>query len=95
MRSRYTFGPFEIDEGARRMARGGEPFELPDRQLDILLLLVSKAGQVVSKDALIDAAWKDVAVGDNSLEQAISALRRTLGVAPDGQSWIETLARRG
>jgi DNA-binding winged helix-turn-helix (wHTH) protein len=77
------------------MARGGEPFELPDRQLDILLLLVSKAGQVVSKDALIDAAWKDVAVGDNSLEQAISALRRTLGVAPDGQSWIETLARRG
>jgi len=61
MRSRYTFGPFEIDEGARRMARGGEPFGLPDRQLDI------------------DAAWKDVAVGDNSLEQAISALRRTLG----------------
>jgi len=64
-------------------ARGAwRPFILPDRQLDILRLLVSKAGQVVSKDALIDAAWKDVAVGDNRLEQAISALRRTLGAAP-------------
>jgi tetratricopeptide (TPR) repeat protein len=49
----------------------------------------------VSKDALIAAAWRDVAVGDNSLEQAISGLRRLLGLKPDGKPYIETLARRG
>ena len=75
--------------------RGLEPVALSDRQFDVLLLLVSRSGQIVSKDALIEAAWRDVAVGDNSLEQVISALRRLLGPAPDGSPYIETLARRG
>jgi DNA-binding winged helix-turn-helix (wHTH) protein/Tfp pilus assembly protein PilF len=91
----YAFGGFQLDEGARRLALGNEPVALPDRHIDILLLLVSRHGQIVSKDELIEAAWKDVAVGDNSLEQAISSLRRKLGTAPDGSSYIETVARRG
>jgi len=91
----YTFGPFRLDAGAVRLSRDGEPLALPDRQAAILLLLVSRAGKVVAKEALLDAAWKDVAVGDNSVEQAISGLRRALGPAPDGEPYIETLARRG
>jgi len=78
-----------------RLSRDGEPLALPDRQAAILLLLVTRAGKIVTKEALLDAAWKDVAVGDNSLEQAISSLRRALGPAPDGEPYIETLARRG
>ena len=91
----YAFGPFELDGGTRRLARDGDPVALPDRQIEILSLLITNAGQVLSKDTLIAAAWKDVAVSDNSLEQAISSLRRTLGPAPDGSQYIETLARRG
>ena len=91
----YAFGPFQLDGGARRLARDGDPVALPDRQIEILSLLISNPGQVLSKDTLIAAAWKDVAVSDNSLEQAISSLRRTLGPAPDGSQYIETLARRG
>ena len=91
----YSFGPFQLDEGLRRPARDSEPVALSDRQIDILLLLVTRSGRIVSKDALIEAAWRDVAVGDNSLEQAISALRRILKDAPDGSPYIETLARRG
>jgi tetratricopeptide (TPR) repeat protein len=58
---------------------------------------VSHAGHIVTKDALIEAAWQGVAVTDNSLEQVISSLRRTLGDAsPAGATaYIETLARRG
>ena len=89
-----AFGPFQFDTRTRRLSRDGEPVALSARQLDLLHLLVAKAGQVLSKDALIEAAWQDVAVTDNSLEQAISSLRRILG-APDGQPHIETLARRG
>ena len=68
---------------------------LAPRQAGLLRLLVERAGQVLSKDMLIEAAWPDdVAVTDNSLEQAMSGLRRTLtsGVAV---AYIETLARRG
>ena len=91
----YTFGPFRLEAVKVRLSRDGEPLALPDRQAAILLLLVTRAGKIVTKEALLDAAWKDVAVGDNSLEQAISSLRRALGPAPDGELYIETLARRG
>ena len=64
-----------------------------DRHLEILAHLVAHAGTVLSKDALIDAAWRDVAVTDNSLEQAISRLRRWPRF--DGDALIETVPRRG
>ena len=91
----YAFGPYRLDPEVGRLSRDGEPVALSDRYAAILLLLVAKAGTIVPKEALLDAGWKDVAVGDNSLEQAISSLRRVLGPAPDGEPYIETLARRG
>jgi DNA-binding winged helix-turn-helix (wHTH) protein len=92
----YSFGPFQLDAPSRRLRRGSAVVVIPDRQVDVLLQLLARAGQVVSKDALIAAAWHDVAVTDNSLEQAVSALRRTLGTPEgDAKSYIETLARRG
>jgi DNA-binding winged helix-turn-helix (wHTH) protein len=89
-----AFGPFQLDTRTKRLSRDGEPVVLGARQIDLLCLFVSKAGQVLSKDLLIEAAWRDVAVTDNSLEQAISSLRRTLTPAA-GPQYIETLARRG
>jgi DNA-binding winged helix-turn-helix (wHTH) protein len=92
----YVFGPFELNAQSRRLSRDGAIVPVPDRHLEVLLQLVSRGGQVVSKDSLISAVWNDVAVTDNSLEQAISALRRTLGVPPTGPAtYIETLPRRG
>ena len=89
--SRYSFDAFELDSQARRLTRDGEPIALPERHFDVLLQLVSNPGAVLSKDALVEAVWQDVAVTDNSLEQAISALRRSLGA----QGYIETVPRRG
>jgi tetratricopeptide (TPR) repeat protein len=67
---------------------------MSERQLDVLLLLVARAGHIVAKDELLNAGWKDVAVGDNSLEQVISSLRRLLGSSAQG-TFIETVPRRG
>jgi DNA-binding winged helix-turn-helix (wHTH) protein/cytochrome c-type biogenesis protein CcmH/NrfG len=91
----YAFGPFLLDAHSRRLTYDGEPVPLPDRHVEILILLASRAGQVVSKDALIEAAWLDVAVTDNSLEQAISNVRRALAERSADIVYIETLARRG
>jgi len=91
----YCFGPFQLDSTRRRLLRGTDPVLLPDRHVEILLQLTANAGRTLSKDELIEAAWKDVAVADNSIEQAISSLRKALGTQPDGAPYIETLARRG
>ena len=93
--ARFVFGPFELDPARRRLAASGEPVAISERQLDVLLLLVARAGQITSKDDLLQVGWKDVAVGDNSLEQAISSLRRLLGTHPSGAAYIETVPRRG
>ncbi|HEX2687003.1 MAG TPA: winged helix-turn-helix domain-containing protein [Kofleriaceae bacterium] len=90
----YVFGPFQLDPDSRRLLREGEPVAISARQFDLLHVLVARAGQVLSKDLLIQAAWGDVAVTDNSLEQAISAIRRLLAYA-QSPTFIETLARRG
>lgn len=92
---RFVFEPFELDPVHRRLTVSGEPVAIPERQLDVLLLLVARAGRIISKNDLLQAGWNDVAVGDNSLEQAISSLRRLLGTNPAGIAYIETVARRG
>jgi len=92
---RYSFGDFELDPQARRLLRRGTAVALPDRHFEVLHYLVAHAGSILSKDALVAAAWGDVAVTDNSLEQAVSALRKTLGPDTDGRSLIETVPRRG
>ena len=69
--ARFAFQLFELDPTRRRLTASGEPVAISERQLDVLLLLVSRAGQIIPKDDLLQAGWNDVAVGDNSLEQVI------------------------
>ena len=87
----YAFDDFVVDAVARRVTRGGEVVPIPDRHFGVLLHLLAHAGTVVSKDQLIASAWDGVAVTDNSLEQAISGLRRLLGDGPAGSPYIETV----
>jgi len=61
----------------------------------LLHILVERAGALVSKDALIEAAWPNLAVEESNLTVQIAALRRVLGEVPGGESWIQTLPRRG
>jgi DNA-binding winged helix-turn-helix (wHTH) protein len=93
--SSFTFDNFIVDAGARRVTRAGEVVALPDRHVGVLLCLVAHAGSLVSKDQLIASAWDGLAVTDNSLEQAISGLRRLLGEGPGGAPYIQTVPRQG
>ena len=93
--SAYAFDNFVVDATARRVTRGGELVPIPDRHIGVLLYLVAHAGTVVSKDQLIATAWDGLAVTDNSLEQAISGLRRVLGDSPAGSPYIQTVPRQG
>src|SRR5439155_7545398 len=90
----FAFGPFQLETRSKRLLRDREPIAISARQFDLLCALVSKAGEVLSKDQLIEIAWRDVAVTDNSLEQAISGLRRVLSTSASDE-YIRTEARRG
>ena len=74
----------------RRITRDGEPVIVGSRQLDVLLQFLSQPGLLLTKEVLIETAWREVAVTDNSLAQAVLALRRTFG-----DSFIETIPRQG
>src|SRR5262245_56055821 len=91
----YGFGEFTLAMPARRLQKGDVPVPLSGRQLSVLAHLVARAGITLSKDELIAAGWNDVAVTDNSLEQAISALRRALGTDASGRAYVETVPRKG
>lgn len=89
------FGPFTLDRARRRLTADGRPLTLPERHFDVLLALTSQPGVILSKEHLIETAWRGTAVGDDSLYRAIRDLRETLGSMPNGQPHIETHARRG
>ena len=52
-------------------------------------------GNPISKDRLIESAWPGLAIEESNLTVQIAALRRVFAEEPGGDSWIETLPRRG
>lgn len=91
----YEFGPFRLIVSERLLLREGEPVPLQHRAFDTLLLLIQNQGQLLSKDDLLKRVWPDVVVGENSLAQAVSALRKALGQQPHEHKFIETDPGRG
>src|SRR5215467_2137842 len=87
----FAFGPYRLDTATRTLTRDGEEVVLGKPHLALLILFTSRPGEVIPKDVLIDTAWRGVAVTTNSLDQAISALRRALPL-PSGEPCIETRA---
>ena len=77
------------------MVRGDTVVPLTPKLLDLLLHLLDHAGELVTKEALLDAIWPDANVTDNALTQAISELRQALGDDPSSPRYIKTVARRG
>jgi TolB-like protein len=91
----YAFGPFRLDAQGVTLFLGAEPVALSKRAVALLRILVERAGALVSKDALMEAAWSGLAVEESNLTVQIAALRRALGEVPSGEDWIVTLPRRG
>jgi TolB-like protein/tetratricopeptide (TPR) repeat protein len=91
----HVFGPFRLDAEAEILFKGAEPVPLGRRAVALLHALVVRQGAPLSKDELINAAWPGLAVEESNLSVQIAALRRVFGEEPGGESWIETLPRRG
>jgi TolB-like protein len=89
------FGRFRLDLARRELRRDERLVRLGSRALNILCLLASAGGKVVSKDELMERVWAGVVVEEHNIQVHISALRRALAEDGDGESWIVTVAGRG
>jgi len=75
----WRFADYEFDELGRELRVKGKPVELESKPLDLLLQLLLHAGEVVTKEELLEAVWPDVMVVDGSLATAVSKLRKAMG----------------
>ena len=75
----FSFGPFRLVPSARLLERAGSPIPLSSRAFDLLCLLVSRPGEVVSKGELMAKTWPNITVEETSLRFHITQLRRALG----------------
>jgi DNA-binding winged helix-turn-helix (wHTH) protein len=96
----FLFEDFRLDRrggGLYRRDGGGtfEPVAIGSRALDILCLLIERAGEIVSKDQIIAVVWPGTVVEDSNLTVQISALRRVLDRARSEGSCIQTVPGRG
>ena len=91
----YQFGPFRLDTRRHVLLRGDKVISLTPRAYDLLVALVARSGSLVSKSELMTTVWRDTAVEENNLNQAISAVRKALGDGRNGARYIETVPRLG
>jgi TolB protein len=91
----YKFGDFELTPAKRLLERAGVSIHLTARLMDALVLLVENHGKVVTREEFFKRLWPDSFVEENNLNQAISALRKALGVQATGSEFIETVPKVG
>jgi DNA-binding winged helix-turn-helix (wHTH) protein/Tol biopolymer transport system component len=91
------FGLFEADLQSRELRRNGHKVRLQDQPFQVLVLLLEKPGEVVTREELRTRLWpSDTFVDfDHGLNAAIKRLRDALGDSAENPRFVETLARRG
>jgi adenylate cyclase len=96
----FEFGRFRLDLRAGglfrvRDERPGEPVALGSRALDVLHVLVSRSGELVSRDEIMTAVWPGNVVEESNVTVQIAALRRVLDADRSAGSWLQTVPGRG
>jgi DNA-binding winged helix-turn-helix (wHTH) protein len=92
---RFRFDDFVLAPRQRLLLRRGTPVPLIPKYFDLLVMLVERRHDAVSKDAIFSAVWRDVIVSDGALAQAVRTLRRTLGDNSREPKFIRTVSRHG
>lgn len=91
------FGLFEVDSPAGELRKSGIRIKLQDQPFQILLILLERPGEIVTREELQKRLWQqDTFVDfDRGLNSAVKKLRRALGDDAENPRFIETLHRRG
>jgi len=91
----FGLGGWTVEPALNRMTRDSEVVQLEPRNMDLLVFLAQRPGEVLSRQTLIDGVWRKRFVGEAVLRNAVAALRRALGDRAHDPSYIETISKRG
>src|SRR5262245_25483596 len=89
------FSPFDLDLRAGQLRRAGTLVTLRPKTFSVLVHLAEHPGELITKQALLDAVWGDVAVTEDVVRMSIGELRAMFGDARSAPRFIETVPRRG
>ncbi len=94
---RFRFGPFEVDPVTGELRRSGIRLRLAGQPFRILMALLARPGELVTREQLRDEVWSDSTFVDfeHGLNAAVNKLRRALGDAAESPQYIETHTGRG
>jgi predicted ATPase/DNA-binding winged helix-turn-helix (wHTH) protein len=90
-----AFGPYRLYRDPKLLCHGDDTVRLGGRAFDLLVALVERAGEVLSRDELEAQVWPSSVVEDSSLRVHIGALRKALGDGIDGVRYIANVPGRG
>ena len=90
-----SFGPFRLLPTQFLLLEAGKPVPLGSRALQILIMLLERPGELVSKQELMARVWPNVFVEPANITVHISALRRMLRDGRDGNRFIINIPGRG
>ncbi|HEY2471215.1 MAG TPA: winged helix-turn-helix domain-containing protein [Terracidiphilus sp.] len=94
---RYRFGAFEADETTGELRRQGIRVKLNAQPFQVLLMLLDRPGEVLTREEISRALWSDGTFVDyeHGVNSAVNRIREALGDAANSPRYVETLARRG
>jgi DNA-binding winged helix-turn-helix (wHTH) protein/TolB-like protein/Tfp pilus assembly protein PilF len=88
-------GEWTVEPALNQLSAAGKSVKLEPKAMSVLVYLADRAGQVVSREALLSAVWPSVVVGDDSLTQVIIKLRKALGDAAEQPAYVQTISKGG
>ncbi len=95
MKRTFRFADFALDTAAGALRRGDETLPVTPKVYALLLALVERPGELLTKEELMARLWPDAVVEEANLSVTMSALRKALGEQPPEVRFIETVPRRG
>jgi eukaryotic-like serine/threonine-protein kinase len=95
--ARYRFGPFELDPAKGILARNGIQVKIQDLPYRLLLMLIERAGEIVTREEVRQRLWPEntFVEFDNSLGVAIRKVRESLNDNAEAPRYVATVPRRG
>lgn len=94
-RNGFVSGEWTVAPTRNLLLRGNEEVRVEPRVMDVLVHLVERAGEVVSKEELVERVWEGRYVTDDVLTVTVYGLRKALGDDARQPRYIETVSRRG
>src|SRR5262249_8622024 len=95
--NQFRFGVFEVDARSGEVRKAGSRIKLQDRPLQVLLALLERPGEVITREELRERVWPNESFGDfdHAVNVAVAKARIALDDSADTPRYIETLPKRG